>query len=81
MYILFLPGNKHLYCAYYAQALFQGFCCFTNKGTETRDANCYVTCPRSHGKHQGKAFHPGSLASELNALSSHRYWTKSVLFL
>ena len=74
MYILFLPGNKHLYCAYYAQALFQGFCYFTNKETETRETNFYVTCPRSHRKHRSKDFHPGSLVSELNLLSFHRYF-------
>ena len=53
---------------------FKGFVFFTNKETETRETNFYVTCPRSHRKHQSKDFHPGSLVSELNSLSFHHYF-------
>lgn len=50
LFFLFLLGNKHLYCATTAQALFERFYYFTNKETEPRESNFYVTCPTSHSK-------------------------------
>lgn len=67
MYLfLFLRGNTHLYCDYYAQALLKGFTILQiGKLKQEILSNLYVICSRSHSKQQIKDFHLGSLPSEL----------------